>query len=120
MLTKTVKITLSPFNPNIAVVGPMIFDVRSPYSDKSVTLVVNPNISHYEESPKSTKGIKIRQAMITRNTEETLTIQLELTSKNEQTIKFRGKIYKVKLLNVGKEKIEGQGFPYFEFFVEEQ
>lgn len=52
MLKKTVKIILSPFNPNLEVVGPMVFDVRAPYSDKAVTLVVNPNITQYEDKPK--------------------------------------------------------------------
>lgn len=58
--------------------------------------------------------------MASQNTEETRTLQLDIESNNEATIKFKGLNYQVKLLHIGKENIQGQDFPYFEFFVEEQ
>lgn len=119
MLAQTVKIILSPFNPNIEVVGPMVFDVRSPYSDKSVTLVVNPNIIQYEDKPLSPYGVKIRQSMASQNTDQTRIIHLDIKSNTEEVIYFKENKYKVKLLNIGNENIQGQNFPFFEFYVEE-
>lgn len=120
MLVQTVKITLSPFNPNVEVVGPMVFDIRDTYSDRDVTLVVNPNIQHYEEKANIPKEIQVRQVMVTQDTSETQTLSLNLDSNSDKIIDFQGVKYKIKLLNIGKENIEGQDFKNFEFLVEEQ
>jgi|SRR3989344_2392979 len=120
MLVQNVKITLSPFNSNLEVVGPMVFDVRAPYGDREVTLVINPNIQHYEEKAETPKEFEVRQVMVSQDTDETQTLSLSLDSNNEQIIDFQSAKYKVKLLNIGKENIQGQDFRNFEFFVEEQ
>lgn len=120
MLSKTVKITLSPFNPSIEIVGSMVFDVRAPYDDKSVTLVINPNIQHYEEKAETPKEIEVRQVMISQDSDETRTINMNLNSDSEQIVDFGGIKYKVRLLSIGRENIQEKDFPNFEFFVEEQ
>lgn len=120
MLVQTVKITLSPFNPNVEVVGPMVFDIRAPYSDKEVTLVVNSNIQHYEDKADTPKEFEVRQVMVSQDTDETQILSLNLDSNSEQIINFQKVKYKVKLLNIGKENIQGQDFKNFEFLVEEQ
>ena len=64
--------------------------------------------------------MQIRQSMATQPTDETQNINFNLESANEKLVDFRDKKYKIKLLNIGKKNLEGQDFPFFEFFVEEQ
>lgn len=120
MLTQNVKMILSPFNANVEVVGPMVFNVMPPYDEKSLILNINPNITDYEDKPKTSDGVQVRQAMATESTDETQNVSFNLEADNEKVINFRGINYKIKLLNIGKESLEGQDFPFFEFFVEEQ
>jgi hypothetical protein len=120
MLVKNVKITLSPFNPGIEIVGPMVFDVRSPYNNKAVTLVINPNVQDYQDKPGGPQDVEVRQLMVTTNTDNTRELSLDIEKNKEATFDFMDKKYSVKLLNIGKENLQGQDFPFFEFFVEEQ
>ena len=120
MLIQTVKMVLSPFNPSIEVVGSMLLEVHPPYDSKSLLLVINPNIIEYQDKPQSDPGIEIRQVMVSQDTDETQRLEFHLDSANEKIIDFRRGRYKIKLLNIGKESLQGQDFPYFEFFIEEQ
>ncbi len=52
--------------------------------------------------------------IVTEDTEHTSTIQLDLRGDSEQSIEIDGKVYKIKLVNIGKEEINGQDFPFFE------
>jgi hypothetical protein len=120
MLAQTFKIVLSPFNPNMEVVGPFVFTVHPPYGDKSVTLVINPNLQHYEEKADAPEGVDVRQVTVSQNTDETRKLNFDINTEPEQVFDFRGGKYKVKLLSIAKENIEGQDFLSFEFFLEEQ
>ena len=120
MFTKTIKITLSPFSPDLEVVGPFIMKVQAPYSEKMVTIQLNPNIIEYQDEPKQKDpNIQIRQVMVTTNTPETKTLIFDFEKNNINNVEFNNKIYSVKLLNIGKKNIEKQDFPEFEFFIEE-
>lgn len=119
MITTTFKITLSPFSPNVESVGSMVFSSHPPYNDKTVTLVVNPSIEEYKDTANTHKEISLRQLIVTQDTNETRRMSFDIDSSPEQSFDFRGNKYKVKLLNIGKKNLEGQDFPFFEFFLEE-
>jgi len=121
MIQKTVKIIESPFSPNIEVVGNFIMKAHFPCSDSMVTIMINPNITHYEGRPKEkSPHIKIRQAAIYQSTDETQTLTFNFKENNVQKITIEDKSFEIKLLHIGKQKIKGQDFPEFEFLVTEK
>lgn len=117
-MEKLIKIISSPFNPNMEVFGDIVIKVHVPYSDKDVTVMVNPNIQEYDKNLDK-PNVKVRQATVTTSTDETRTVKLDFGDNNIQTFEVSGKKYEIKLMNIGKENMEGQDFPSFEFFVKE-
>jgi hypothetical protein len=115
-MQKLVKITLSPFSPNIEVVDKMVMKVQAPYSDESITMQFNPNIQDYKEQ-QDQKDIKVRQLVVTTSTGQTKTIPFDFKTNNVHDVTVENTKYNVKLMNIGKELIQGQNFLYFEFFV---
>lgn len=121
MIQETVKFVLSPFNPNIETVGNLVLDVHTPYNEKMVTLKINPNIGDYQDKVDTgTSDFQVRQVMVSQDTENTQTLTFDFDKQNTQEVKVDDKSYEIKLLNISKEKIEGQDFPVFEFFVSEK
>ena len=49
-MSKLIKIIQSPFNPALEVVEDIVIQLHVPYSNKSVTVQVNPNIQDYQEN----------------------------------------------------------------------
>ncbi len=120
MLEKTVKIISSPFNSNLEVAGDIVLKLHFPYNDKMVTIQVNPNVAHYEENGKaSNQNIQIKQVFMTRPTDETKTLTFDFSENNVHKVTTGGKSYEIKLLNIGKQHIDNQDFPEFEFHVKE-
>ena len=115
-MEKLVKITLSPFSPNIEVVEKMVMKAHVPYSDESITMQFNPNIQHYKEQ-QDQKDIKVRQVIVTTSTSQTKTIPFDFKTNNVHDVTIENTKYNVKLMNIGRELIQGQKFLYFEFFV---
>lgn len=113
-MQKLVKIVESPFNPNIEIVDKMVMKVHAPYSENEVTIQFNPNIQEYREQDQ--KG-QVRQFMFTTPTDQTKTLSFNFKARNVHAVKIENTIYNVKLMNIGKEAIQGQSFLYFEFFV---
>lgn len=116
-MEKQIKLVLSPFSPNIEVVGDIIINSHVPYSEQDITLQINPNIQAYKEKDGD-KNLDIRQIMVTTETEDTKTLHFDFKEDNIQLVKVDNKEYKIKLLNIGKEKLEGQEFMAFEFYIE--
>ena len=119
-IVKTVKIVCSPFTSDLEVVGDFVMKMHVPYSDSMVTIKIDPNITHYEDQPKETDTrISVRQVAIYQDTEDTQNLIFDFQEDNIQKIKMLDKTFEIKLLNIGKKRLEGQDFPEFEFLVTE-
>ena len=115
-MEKLIKIVISPFNSNLEVVGDIVINSYVPYSEKEVTVQVNPDVQDYKEN-QDQLGIQVRQVMVTTNTKQTKTLKFDFKENNTHEIEINDKKYEIKLMQIGKEKLQGQDFPYFEFFV---
>ena len=116
---RNVKIILSPFASPLEAVDDLVVSVTAPYSKDSVTVVINPGVEEYCENSDQ-PGVQVRQFMATVATEETVTLSLDW-SNSEGEFAVRGRNYRIKLMHIGEETIEGHSglFLSFEFFVEE-
>ena len=120
-IVKTVKIVNSPFTSNLEVVDSFVMKLHVPYSDSSVTIQINPNITHYEEKPENINPkIDIRQVTTYQNTEDTLNLLFDFKENNSKQITISDKSFDIKLLSIGKVDMQGQNFPEFEFLVTEK
>ena len=116
-MEKQIKMVLSPFNPNIEVVGDLVISLHVPYSDRDVTIQINPAITEYKENDDK-KDIRVRQVMISESTEETKTLNFCLDNNtNTQKIMVNEREYEINPLSIGKETLDGQDFPSFEFYI---
>lgn len=98
------------------VVGGVLLAVHVPFSEKHVTIQVSPNVGHFQEN-QDRPSIRIRQVTVTTHNEDTRTLTFDFGSNNVQSVEVDGQSYEIKLLHIGKEKMEGQEFPFFEFLV---
>lgn len=120
MLEKTVKIVGSPFNPSVEIVEDMVMKLHFPYNKERVTIQINPNITHYEEDGKAgNQNIQVKQVFVIEPTDETKTLTFDFGNDNVHKVAVGSKNYEIKLLNIGKQNIDGQDFPEFEFLVKE-
>ena len=115
-MEKLIKIIRSPSTPGLEVVGNIVIKLFVPCSENDVTIQVNPNIQDYQENADK-PGIQVRQLIETKNTDQTKTLKLDFQENNIQKIKIDDEEYKIRLMSIGKEELEGQKFPYFEFLV---
>lgn len=115
-MSKLVKIVQSPFNPPLEVVEDIVIILHAPYSDNNVTVQVNPNIVEYQEKADK-ENAQIRQVMMTTPTDETKELQFDFSENKKHNINIAGSDYEIELMNIGKENIQGQDFPFFEFNV---
>jgi len=116
---KRVRIKCSPFTSNLEVAEDIVLKLHVPYSDKDVTIQINPNIQDYKENDDK-PGVKIRQVMLTTPTDETQTLKFDFANMKTQKIVVGKMAYKIELLEIGKEEIQGQKFPYFDFSVSKE
>ncbi len=114
-MEKQIKIVSSPFNPSIETVGDLVISLHVPCSERDVTIQINPTITEYKENDDK-EGVQIRQIMMSESTEKTKTLNFSFDN-NIQNLESNGKNYEIKLLSIGKEKINGQDFPSFEFYI---
>lgn len=77
---------------------------------------MNPNVQDYKEN-QDQPGIEIRQVMVATNIEQTKTLKFDFKKNNTHEIEIDDKKYEIKLMQIGREKLQGQNFSYFEFFV---
>lgn len=116
---KRVRIKYLPFTSNLEVAEDLVLKLHVPYSDKEVTIQINPNIQDFKESDDK-PGVKIRQVILTTPTDETRTLKFDFNSLKTQKIVVGKMAYKIELLEIGKEEIQGQKFPYFDFSVSKE
>ncbi len=115
-MEKNVKISCSPFNSNLEVVGDMVMKLGLPYSKDQISIQFNPNIQGYQENLD--KGdVKIRQMTFSTPTDQTQDVTFDFQENNSKSIKIDDTTYSVRLMSTGKENLEGQDFLYFDFFV---
>ena len=115
-MEKLIKLVMSPFNPNLEVVGDIVLMISVPYSDKDVTLRVATNVQDYQERADTPNG-KVRQVMVTTSTSDTRTIKFDLSGNSTHKFELGGTTYEIKLMGIGQEKLENQNFRYYEFRV---
>lgn len=108
-MQKLVKLTLSPFSPDIEIVDKMVMKVHVPYSENDVTIQFNPNIQDYKEK-QDQENIKVRQIFLTTPTEQTKTLSFDFKSNSIHDIAIENTKYNVRLMTIGKEPIQGQNF----------
>ena len=108
---KLIKLSISPNSPAIENVNDILIKATAPYSENNVTIVINPNITHYQEKA-GTPNAQKRQTTITSGTNQTFIFDFE--KNNVHNVKVDSKSYEIKLLNIDKEEFQGQNFPYFE------
>ena len=112
-MEKLIKLVVSPFNSGIETVEHIVLSVHVPYSEHDVTIQINPNVQDYVEN-NDQPGIQVRQVMTTTSTDETKTLHFDFGKDNIQKIISNGKEYEIKLIQIGKENLRGEDFPYFE------
>lgn len=115
-MEKLVKITLAPHLPNTEVIDNLVIKVGAPYSDRNVTLEINPSLEDYKED-NDQEGIQIRQVMVTAAANESKKLTFDFESKNTESLQSGGDRYEIKLMNIVKEKTEEGEFMSFEFLV---
>ncbi len=115
-MTKSIKITQSPFNPSLEIVDDVVVKLHVPYSDKSVTIQINPNIQEYQENA-GTENAQVHQLIETTLTDQTKTFKLDLQNNKKKKFSIGGGNYEIELTTIGKEKIQDQDFLYYEFNV---
>jgi len=113
---KIVRVKRSPFSSNLEVADDIVLKLHVPYSDKEVTIQINPNIQDYKENDDR-PGVKIRQTIVTTPTDETQTLKFDFNNMKTQKVVIGTASYTIELLKIGKEAIQGQEFPYFDFSV---
>ena len=115
-LVKTIKIV----RPPLEIVGGMVLMVRSPRSEHSVTVMVNPAAEDYQAHPVDEPEMQIREASAWTFTEETQEFFFDLKGTYIHMVNIGSETYEVRLLNIGKINQDGPGFPTYEFLVTQQ
>lgn len=115
-MSKVVKLVQSPFNPPVEIAEDIVLKLYVPYSESSVTIMVNPNIQEYLVDIDN-DTVKVRQVMVSTETEDTRILCFDLTN-NSREVEIGSKNYLIKLLNIGKKAEDGQDFIFYEFFIE--
>lgn len=110
-----IKIINSPFQPNLEISGDLVLKLHAPYSDKHVTIQINPNIVNYEESPVK----NVKHVSMSTSTFETKTLQFDFLKNKIQKLRLNDKNYEIELIDIGKINQSGQDFPTFHFKVRE-
>ena len=113
---KLIKIVHSPFNPPVEVVDGIIMKLHVPYSNQNVTIQINPFVQDYQQKA-DTENVKVRQMMFTSPTDETVELPFDFAQNKRKVINIGEDNYEIELLNIGKENIDGQDFPFYEFDV---
>lgn len=111
-----VKIINSPSHSNLEVAGGLVIKLHVPYSDKNVTVKINPNLMEYKEKVND----NLRQVSMSLDTKETKILNFDFQKNNIQNIAYENKNYEIKLMSIGKVSEQGQDFPTFEFMITEK
>lgn len=116
-MKKTIKLSNTPETTNLEICGDLVVKLHVPYSKEEVNIQLNPAVQDYKEN-QDQPGVKVRQMMVTAPTDDTKTLKLDFKENNVHTVTVAGTGYKIKLMDIGETKFQGQDFPTFEFFIE--
>ena len=113
-MEKLIKLSISPFTPPIEEALGLSIQAHVPYGDDHITVLINGNLQDYTENDDK-EGIKVRQSTFNVHNEHTKVVELNLTDKNESIVEGK----KMKLMNCGKENLQGTDFRFYEILVSE-
>ena len=115
-MSKLIRIICSPFHPPLEVAEDLVIQLHVPYSADSVTVMVNPNLQHYQEKADA-DFVKVRQLIVTTPSEQTKFLSFDFGSRRKQSFNMEGHNYEIELMGIDKTNIQNQDFLYFEFNV---
>jgi hypothetical protein len=101
MESRKFTLQVSPFSPDVEVVFDMAVKRHAPFSAKSVTVMVSPNITHYEVNPVP----NFRQVSVYKSTPETKTLTFDLDKNQIHKVEFEGHTITLKLVNIDTEQL---------------
>jgi hypothetical protein len=113
-----IQIVDSPLGSPMETVFGIVLMVRSPRSERSVTVMVNPAAIDYQEHPVDTPELQVRGAFTMGYTEETAELFFDLDGAPTHRVTIGGKQYEIRLMGIGKQDQEGQSFPMYDFLVQ--
>ena len=116
---KNIRLHVTPdqSKPPVETYENLVITAGSPYSQNSITLLINPSVSDFKsEDDKS--GIKIRNMIFLEHNTDTVQIFLSIGEDAEKEITMDDKKYTIKLLSTGNEKYDNAEFPYFNLLIE--
>jgi len=117
-MSKSIKLIASPFHSPVDEACGLLFQLCVPYSDKNVTILVNPNMVDYKEKDGD-ENIEIKQLTFSLFTKDTKELFFDFNANNVKTIDNGNEKIEVKLMRIDTENIQGQDFMSFELFVSE-
>ena len=113
-----IEIELSPFQPNLATAYTLAICIGARYSEQTVDIIVNPNITEYKSNEKA-PGVAISQFMVMESTEHTRVLHFDFLKQNKHNVRIAGKTYEIQLMSIRKNRIADQAYFRFEFQVSE-
>lgn len=116
-MSSNVKICMSPFEPPLATVEGLSFSMGPRYSAEQVSVTINPNITDYVEGEKK-EGLEIAQMVQQDPSVDSFSITLNIKNHPEQKFSFNGIRYSIRFMGTEKEKIKGDEFTSYKFFVD--
>jgi hypothetical protein len=117
---KEIKIQDNPLTPPISSAGDFVMSLGAPNSNEKVVIKIDSSIQEHEENIDA-KNLKIRNMMISVNTEYTKELIFDFYDKKIQNICIDDKEFRIELIEIGEEYVAGinnQKFKYFKFKVE--
>lgn len=115
-MTKRIRLVQSPFNPPLQAVDGIVLNLHAPCSTEQVTIQVNPNVEQYPEDAEAA-NVQVRPVKVAAPTDQTKVVLLDFGHNKKRRIEIEDKRYDIELVSIGKQKIENQNFPVFEFDV---
>lgn len=115
----TLDIEGSRSAPAIAVAGDLVFAVRSPRTTSSVTVVVSPNVAHFQETVETPPGIEVGNVLVLTPTDDTVMGMISVGDAASKSFLTDGKEYRLTLQAIANTTREGELFPVYRFFLQE-
>lgn len=112
---KTITLSAEPStNDNYQVYDDFIVKLSLPYNEKQVAIKINPMIVEYKENISKSE-MEIRQLNVTKDTNETRFLHFDIENDNEHTFVVEGNTYRIRLLDILKDRIDGEQGNFYKF-----
>jgi hypothetical protein len=115
-MTKLVKLTSSPFTPDMEVVGDMLMRLGVHRAADSVAITLGDNIQDYKEQADQ-PGALVRQVTESIPTDQYRALLFDLQTNQTQGVAWKGRQVEIKLMQITRDKMEGHEFLSYEFQV---